>query len=418
MSKTNTINDALGNIRDELTVPEYLEIKIRAAYDRISQHIEQPQSLLTAFNPRLSPQGSWLTRTAIKSARGGDRVDLDAVIQLQDVPANMSMLDLKDLIKRELQRNSSFSDELELPDGSRCWELRFGKDPKNPENFQFSMDILPSVSNETRQFSRSIVESFDTSKDMSELEIRYTNSKAPYSHIYNLPYMHNNWPISNPFGYAVWFDQESKKRKKISELKLEKSMRAETDPIPMSSKRLDPLRRTVQILKYHRDRAFLDERCKGKKPSSIIITTLAAIIWDGNNNLSECINQFIAEVYLKFGAGNLSTTANWPYSLINPVCSDEDFMETWKTEQERPQGFISWLDTLATDVLFKGQRLDESASLRLKKAFGSNIYEKATTGLPFVVNQRNGHTIIDVKTGHPSDKGLKAKPNRNYGNYA
>lgn len=93
----------------------------------------------------------------------------------------------------------------------------------------------------------------------------------------NYNHITQNWPISNPEGYAQWF--ESRMRLGVDFVAINK---AHYEELPFF-KRKTILQRSVQILKRHRDIMF--QKNDDVKPVSIIITTLAARAYQGEREL-------------------------------------------------------------------------------------------------------------------------------------
>lgn len=128
-------------------------------------------------------------------------------------------------------------------ESKRCWTLKY------VDEDNFHIDILPSVPlNE---------------KDDGYIAIT-DKTKSNY---FDVSY---DWETSNPKGYAQWF------RIFRSILSIEKNCKrfyASIEKVP-EYKVKTPLQRIVQILKRHAEVCFEDDI--ENKPSSIIITTLAA----------------------------------------------------------------------------------------------------------------------------------------------
>ncbi|MGK9522488.1 nucleotidyltransferase, partial [Salmonella enterica subsp. enterica] len=76
--------------------------------------------------------------------------------------------------------------------GRRCWILDYA------DGAQFHMDIVPSVPNATRQ--RLLLEARGLNLQWSETAMVITDIESP---VYEQ--LSNDWPRSNPKGYAEWF---------------------------------------------------------------------------------------------------------------------------------------------------------------------------------------------------------------------
>ena len=89
----------------------------------------------------------------------------------------------------------------------------------------------------------------------------------------NFRQLTEDWPHSNPKGYANWFRSKMREVFDARRRALALEARASVEDIPEHRVRT-PLQSAIQILKHHRDVMF-SERVDDK-PISIILTTLAA----------------------------------------------------------------------------------------------------------------------------------------------
>ena len=81
------------------------------------------------------------------------------------------------------------------------------------------------------------------------------------------------------------------------------------------------------------------------KPISIIITTLAARAYKGEDSLLEGLVNVIStmENYItKDLSGN--------YVISNPTNSEENFADKWPTHPKRKENFFRWLRQVKSDV--------------------------------------------------------------------
>src|SRR5699024_12259427 len=96
------------------------------------------------------------------------------------------------------------------------------------------------------------------------------------------------WHISNQQGYLHSFQT------KIVQDKL-KVLKASIEPISSYGQKAI-LQRCIQLFKRHRDTMFYEETMKDCKPISIIITTLAARAYKGEQNNEEALINIINEM--------------------------------------------------------------------------------------------------------------------------
>jgi hypothetical protein len=104
-----------------------------------------------------------------------------------------------------------------------------------------------------------------------------------------------------------------------------------------------PLQKAIQLLKRHRDSMFAKN--PDSKPISIILTTLAAAAYRGEENTTSALERILADMdrYI------LSTIPRVP----NPVNPNEDFADKWHQPKYAPLNlegnFHSWLKQARAD---------------------------------------------------------------------
>ena len=128
----------------------------------------------------------------------------------------------------------------------------------------------------------------------------------------------------------------------------------------------------LQILKRYRDKKF--ENNLEDKPISIILTTIMAQIYTGENNVYELIMNF-AHNYHKYI--KIKNGIEW---VENPVNSEENFADKWQIYPERKKAFGFFIDELNKDItnntfITSGNLFEESENYG--RLFGSKIVEKA-----------------------------------------
>ena len=191
-------------------------------------------------------QGSFKLGTASKPLTDDGAYDIDIVCNFTRLRRNnQSQFSLKyDLgeIVKSYAKAQSMSNEPE--ESKRCWTLKY-VDENN-----FHIDILPSVP--LNEKNDGFIAITDKTHD-------------------NYFKITSNWETSNPKGYAKWFRDISKFSTYQKEVA--KRFYASIEKVPEYRVRT-PLQRIVQILKRHAEVCF--EKDIKYKPSSIIITTLAA----------------------------------------------------------------------------------------------------------------------------------------------
>jgi hypothetical protein len=130
----------------------------------------------------------------------------------------------------------------------------------------------------------------------------------------------------------------------------------------------------VQILKRHRDIYFQNDA--ENKPVSIIITTLAARVYNNQADIYDALTDIVQ------GMPSLIEKKNGQWWVTNPVDPDENFADKWNEYPERQKAFMRWLQKVQDDFSAIGQRstIKEAVDL-LIPALGKNVMTKAATDL-------------------------------------
>jgi hypothetical protein len=177
------------------------------------------------------------------------------------------------------------------------------------------MDVVPSIPEE--QGRRGMIKEAMIKEGMDKgLADNVANHSGAITddRLPNYALIANDWLVSNSEGYAVWFES----RMKQAELILEKKAAARLDQLP-ARRWKSPLQQVVQLLKWHREVMF--QKNPDSKPISVIITTLAAHAYAGE----EDVETALAGVLERMGSYVRQNQPRVP-NPINPV---EDFADKW-----------------------------------------------------------------------------------------
>ena len=130
------------------------------------------------------------------------------------------------------------------------------------------------------------------------------------------------------------------------------------------------LHRVVQVLKLHRNHHFgsdLDSR-----PASILLTTLAAHAYRGEQDLYDALLQTVELM------PDYVTSTPSGLCVPNPVEPRENFADKWREEPRLARRFFSWLDQLGEDLREAESRTGiDRVAARLQESFGAEPVEKA-----------------------------------------
>lgn len=363
----------IDNMVKLLELPDSAYDKARKRYEDLGEWFDRDESTVSGNNPHIFPQGSFRLGTAIRPLDESEEYDLDLACKLRDGISKDSHTQetLKKLIGIELEAyRKARGIKNELEPKHRCWRLEYQDD------LSFHMDIVPCIpADENRR--KAILESIrKTGLDeyvagsASQTTISITDDRHEgYKHICD------DWNISNPEGYAKWFEYRMNPQQ--PRILLEK---AQVDGVPLFKKKT-PLQRVIQILKRHRDNWSKDN--PDLKPISIIITTLAARAYNGETDIVAALGNVLEKM------GGLVSPSK--PRVPNPVDPEEDFADRWYRQDclhlRLEEHFNAWLlqartdfqhITSTTDTEFLCEHIEEKFSLRvneseLKKQLGISV---------------------------------------------
>ena len=355
-------DDVLEQIARALDISEAQHELAVSRYQSIGEWLDHPSSALAKYSPEISPQGSFLLGTVVRPLDDTDAFDLDLVCQINGSKADFTQSSLKQIVGNEIlayAKANSFSEAPE--DKRRCWTLTYQDD------VSFHMDILPALPDAARYQQTMLREGFlaiATNESLTSNALAITDDEDEN---YNL--ITEDWPVSNPFGFAEWFRQQMSLRlveAKASYLEREKMITASVDDVPDYKVRT-PLQHAIQLLKRHRDTMFGDDE---DKPISIIITTLSARSYENEETISEALKTILMTMdqhILPKGS---------KCRVPNPVNPNEDFADKWAEKERKEELFWKWL---------KAARQD----------FGSYLNARAFDDVPDVLCNRLGKRLVE-----------------------
>ncbi len=328
-------NELLTKMVEILELPESAYEKATKRYTDISEWLNRNESSCKDKDPHIFPQGSFNLGTAIRPLNDQEEYDLDIACKLRANvdKATYSQFQLKKLIGDELELYRSVRNiQSPLSEKHRCWRLEYKDD------LSFHIDIVPCIPeneaqrNKLYEALRNAGQDVVLASEIMKLSVAVTDDRKE-----NYKIISDDWEISNPEGYSAWFKSRMKIYKSISNI-----IEAQVDKIPLY-KRKTPLQRSIQLLKRHRD-----QWAKGhedSKPISIIITTLAALSYEGQTDLYSTLFGILSNMgkYVR---------SNKP-RVPNPTNPNEDFADKWSTAEGKKlrleENFWSWLQQAQID---------------------------------------------------------------------
>ena len=216
---------------------------------------------------------------------------------------------------------------MEPTDGKRCSTLNY-RDHQHGEA-KFHVDILPSIPDIEGYSGALTARGLDPSTYHVDGAIAITCKRHPKYQVRCL-----DWPVSNPKGYAKWF--EGRQRAVLSERRahlVASGAYASVEEIPLFRVNT-PLQKVVKILKRDRDVTMGGDK---DKPISIILTTLAAHAYSGESDIASALKSVLQNM-----EHHIEKT-NGKYYILNPVNPAENFADRWELEPQKARKFFIWL---------------------------------------------------------------------------
>lgn len=355
MNDNTRIDMVLRQIAKELDITDEKYENAVASYNAVGTYLSNNINVQVD----IFPQGSFRLGTVIKPLSDEDDYDIDLVCKVNKYFSNPK--DLKNEVGQALKSSDRYSKMLQ-EEGKRCWTLKYA------DEAQYHMDILPAIEDIT----------YDKDK-----KLKITN-KDEISNIYT-------FTTTNPEAYFEWFNEKQKeeKRRLVESFAVQNNKNIEEVP---DYKVKTTLQVALQILKRYRDKKF--ENNLENKPISIILTTIMAQIYTGENNVYELIKKFSNNYYKYI---KIKDGIEW---VENPVNSEENFADKWQIHPEKKEAFKFFVSELKNDIvnntfITSGDLFEESKSY--KEIFGTKIVEKAyaSIGKQAKTLRENGNMYID-----------------------
>ncbi len=325
--------------------------------------LEAPGSPVALYRPTMYPQGSMRLNTTVQPLQG-DEYDLDFVCELKcDPHVFSSPQQALGLLIRRLEQNDTYKAKMEPK--NRCVRLNY--------EHQFHMDILPACR--------------DTAAGGTCLVVPDREARC--------------WKPSNPKGYASWFDVCAATASDAS------GVMAKADPIPdqEAASEKSNLKLDVQLLKRWRDIRYRSN-CN-LAPISIVLTTLAAGFYRGENSLAATLGNSL-------GCISRAVRTNSPRLIVlNPSNPKEDLSERWDSNPEAYREFVRGVTEF--DAVWKelqSARGIHTVSALLEKIFGERIAKSVVEKQAHEIEAARTNNTLGVKkaSGIISSSGLGVVP--------
>lgn len=325
------------------------------------------------------PQGSFRYGTVIRPIRGGKdaEYDIDLVCVAQTRKSTTTPKIIKQAIGHQLAEKEIYRKMLD-EEGRRCWTLLYAEE----DGVGFHLDVLPAVPEE---FSSTNPPARPEYKQTA-IAITHRNEDQTYK-----------WCSSNPSGYAQWFSDKNKtayeqvkSNQQRSIFESNRDIYARIEEVPDALIKT-PLQRAIQILKRHRDVRFIHHEFALDKPISMIITTLAAQLYNGEGNIYAALSNIVdlldalgglLQPGYKQNAALLQQDLirrndDGTWSILNPVNPEENFADRWHENNHRKaKTFFQWSQWVKKDLI----QITETNDIgKVVKSFESTLGQISNT---------------------------------------
>lgn len=369
----NTKEQALGSIldiiADELDIPEDLRKEMVRKYKHLGEWIKSDNEERFKTESEIYPQGSVRLGTIVQPVTESGEYDVDLVYLRRLAKTGVTQEGLVEQAEEQLNRyikhrRDEGKDIPTLERRRRCIALNY--------DGRFHMDVLPALPDD--EGAHYTDRSVDTSILLTDRELR-------------------EWQHSNPKAYSEWFRDCQRVAFDLKMANMASEGNVSVEEIP-SEEVKTPLQIAIQILKRHRDVTYKGD--SDDKPISIIITTLAATVYQNELNIVEALVSILEkmEKAIVFDEGK--------WNIPNPVNSKENFADKWNEYPQRAERFIEWLNSARAD-LSKFLQLEglDRISFSLSESFGSDIVERSIKryGSGIDESQQEGKLKMAAKTG-------------------
>lgn len=321
-NKEVQMDHLLNEMAKALQLDETRYNRMIVSYEAIKKWIEGDELFFKPYKYEVYPHGSVRVFTTVKPI-GKLEFDLDIVIHFNDSHVSHSPLKIYTELIRRLNEKETYKKILEKK--NRVIRLNYSGD--------FHMDIMPGIQSSAFNVNKIKIPDIDLGM----------------------------WVSSNPRGFAEWFMFKANLAK---ESLLERSLKSEKIQADNFNNK-KPLQRAVQLIKRYRDIYF--ENDNKYQPRSIILTTIAGQMYNGEESIFETIENIINRIKGSFHQ-------EFRIKIYNPVDNDEDFTDKWDSEPQYYEAFkefINHLDKEWQKLKIENGVLEES--FILKRLFGNDL---------------------------------------------
>jgi len=358
----------LEKVAEDIDIPPGKYQQAVDRYEAVGRWLEGGDYPGSAGTPDIYPQGSFRLGTVVRPIRGGVEADydIDLVCELAIAKDWTDPSTVKRVVGDRLNDHELYRKMLD-DEGKRCWTLIYSEQ----DGIGFHLDVLPSVPDHRHALDTSIA----------------------ITHRQGTSY---RWSASNPRGYGNWFDEKNRAafmrvlaEQKRSIMARASAIYASVDDVPDQLVRT-PLQRVIQILKRHRDEMFNGGPDADYAPISMIVTTLAAHLYQGEPDVYQALTAIVSKLHghaglvehraIEQALASLQLIRRMPdgtWYIANPVNAEENFADRWhEDDHARARAFFRWVDAVREDLV---DILAENRLATARKRLGAALGASAAT---------------------------------------
>jgi hypothetical protein len=327
----------------------------RTSYEAVAEWLSASENPLLNWI-EIYAHGSAGLGTTVRPI-GREDFDVDLICKVLLFTADRPPAELKRIVGDRLKQNARYASMLE--EKKRCWRLNYAR--------EYHLDISPTITNVGCDNGGELV------PDKKLREFKPTNPK----------------------GYKTLFERRAALTPRLRMRKaIAADDRAQVEPFPAHTVAKGILRRTVQLLKRHRDVHF-QEIVEDVAPISIILTTLAAQAYEycvKNFTFDSELDALIATIRLMpHFIDRPFVNGRRIYIVANETTIGENFAERWNSEPARAAAFYAWHEKALADfeALHNLEGIDVIVR-SLGKSLGNSVVGKVVDARVETVSQARG----------------------------
>lgn len=351
--RKSALYSILDDICRDLELSEAQLEAAKTSYEAVAEWLSGSANPILR-NLRLYAHGSAGLGTTVKPL-GREDFDVDLICLVLGFTVDRSPAELKRLIGDRLKEHARYAAMLE--EKKRCWRLNYAR--------EFHLDVSPTIVN-----------------------VRCTNGGelVPDKKL-------RDWKPTNPSGYKALFETRAKLLPRLRQQRTIIKDHAEVEPFPARVTGQGVLRRTVQLLKRHRD-IYFQHTTEEVAPISIVITTLASQAYE------YCVRNFTFDTELDVLVDTIRMMPHFietrvvngrrEYWVPNETTVGENFADRWNTEPARVGAFYAWHAKALSDF-------ERVASLEGIDRITTNLEESLGDTVVRRVMDKRTQTISDAR---------------------